>query len=87
MACLLSILWIERFVRDAKRSWTPIIDGEHELRGFVNRLLTKAHRNTKIHDASAHGIPVVATSLLAQQLGGNNGVQLLVAADPRKFVE
>jgi O-antigen biosynthesis protein len=41
----------------------------------------------KIHEASAHGIPVVATSLLAQQLGWSDGKQLLVADDPRKFAD
>jgi O-antigen biosynthesis protein len=41
----------------------------------------------KIHEASARGIPAVATSLLAQQLGWSDGFQLLVADEPKKFAE
>ncbi|MFY8107038.1 MAG: glycosyltransferase family 4 protein, partial [Elstera sp.] len=39
----------------------------------------------KIHEAAAHGLPVVATSLLAEQLGWTNGVELLTADDPDAF--
>jgi O-antigen biosynthesis protein len=41
----------------------------------------------KIHEASARGIPAVATSLLAQQLGWSDGLHMLVADDPKKFAE
>jgi len=39
----------------------------------------------KIYEAAAHGLPVVATSLLAGQLGWNDGVELLVADDAATF--
>jgi len=39
----------------------------------------------KVHEAAAHGLPVVATALLARQLGWENGVELLVADTPLEF--
>lgn len=39
----------------------------------------------KIHEAAAHGLPVVATSLLAEQLGWTPGVDLLTADAPEDF--
>ncbi len=39
----------------------------------------------KIHHAAAHGLPVVGTSLLAEQLGWQDGVELLVADEPGAF--
>lgn len=39
----------------------------------------------KIHEAAAAGIPVVATSLLAKQLGWRNKRELLVADEPADF--
>jgi glycosyltransferase involved in cell wall biosynthesis len=39
----------------------------------------------KIHEAAARGIPVVATPLLAQQLGWADGDPLLVGADAGSF--
>ena len=39
----------------------------------------------KIHEAAAAGIPVVATSLLAEQLGWQNERELLVADQPGEF--
>jgi glycosyltransferase involved in cell wall biosynthesis len=41
----------------------------------------------KVHEAAAHGVPVVATPLLAQQLGWSDGIDLLAAADPAGFAE
>ncbi|MGC3991459.1 MAG: glycosyltransferase [Chthoniobacteraceae bacterium] len=41
----------------------------------------------KIHEAAARGIPVVATSLLARQLGWTHRVELLVADDPQSFAD
>ncbi|MDX6711424.1 MAG: hypothetical protein QOH96_2440, partial [Blastocatellia bacterium] len=41
----------------------------------------------KIHEAAAHGLPVVATSLLASQLGWVNGEDLLVAEDAESFAD
>lgn len=39
----------------------------------------------KVHEATARGLPTVCTSLLAQQLGWRDGVELLVADDPESF--
>jgi GT2 family glycosyltransferase len=39
----------------------------------------------KIHETAARGLPAVATSLLATQLGWEDGVELLVADSPQDF--
>ncbi len=39
----------------------------------------------KVHEAAAAGLPVVATPLLAQQLGWADGAELLVGGDPDAF--
>ncbi|WP_448573427.1 glycosyltransferase [Trichothermofontia sp.] len=39
----------------------------------------------KVHEAAARGVPVVATSLIAQQLGWESEVDLLVADDTEGF--
>ncbi|MCZ6852345.1 MAG: glycosyltransferase, partial [Gammaproteobacteria bacterium] len=39
----------------------------------------------KVHEAAAYGIPTVATSLLADQLGWQDGNELLVADSPHEF--
>jgi O-antigen biosynthesis protein len=39
----------------------------------------------KIHDAAARGLPVVATPLLASQLGWQEGSPLLIAGDAEEF--
>ena len=41
----------------------------------------------KVHHAAAHGLPVVATSLLAGQLGWQSGRELLTADDADGFAE
>jgi O-antigen biosynthesis protein len=41
----------------------------------------------KILDAAAHGIPIVATSLLGHQLGWTNGEELLLADNAEDFAE
>lgn len=41
----------------------------------------------KVHQAAAYGVPVVATSLLARQLGWRDGVELLVADNPEAFAD
>lgn len=41
----------------------------------------------KIHEAAAHGLPVVATPLLAEQLGWRDGDDLLVGGTPEAFAE
>jgi GT2 family glycosyltransferase len=39
----------------------------------------------KVHEAAAHGVPVVATPLLAQQLDWRDGRELLVGGSPHDF--
>ena len=39
----------------------------------------------KVHEAAAHGLPVVATSLIAGQLDWTAGEHLLAAEDPEDF--
>ena len=39
----------------------------------------------KVHDAAARGLPIVATPLLASQLGWSDGSPILVAGDPGSF--
>jgi len=41
----------------------------------------------KIHEAAAHGLPVVATPLLAEQLGWRDGADLLVGGTPEAFAD
>ena len=41
----------------------------------------------KLHHAAAHGLPVVATSLLAKQLGWQAGRDLLAADEPESFAQ
>ncbi|MBI1882869.1 MAG: glycosyltransferase [Chlamydiae bacterium] len=41
----------------------------------------------KVLEAAAHGIPVVATPLVAEQLGWKNGYELLVGQDEQRFAE
>src|SRR5262249_29154155 len=39
----------------------------------------------KVHEAAAHGLPVVATPLLATQLGWRDGSNLAVGSDVEEF--
>jgi O-antigen biosynthesis protein len=41
----------------------------------------------KVHEAAAHGLPVVTTSLIANQLGWKHEYELLVADNPEDFAQ
>ncbi len=41
----------------------------------------------KVHEAAAHGLPVIAAGLLVEQLGWRHGVELLAAETPENFAE
>jgi len=41
----------------------------------------------KVHEAASFGLPCVTTTLLAEQLGWQDGKQLLAADSPEKFAE
>jgi|GEM_PF-5973679 len=63
---------------------TPVYEA---ARVFIAPTRYAAGIPMKIHEAAARGIPVVATSLLARQLGWTDRVELLVADDPRAFAD
>ncbi len=58
-----------------------------EARIFVAPTRFAAGIPHKIHEAAAHGVPVIATSLLARQLGWQDGEHLLVADEPQAFAD
>ena len=41
----------------------------------------------KVHEAAAYGLPIITTSLIAQQLGWNPEIELLVADNPINFAQ
>jgi glycosyltransferase involved in cell wall biosynthesis len=57
------------------------------IRVFVAPTRYAAGLPQKLIDAASAGVPIVATSLLAGQLGWRDGVELLVADEPRAFAE
>jgi GT2 family glycosyltransferase len=57
----------------------------NKARVFVAPTRIAAGIPMKVHEAAAYGIPVVTTSLIAQQLGWRDGEHLLVADDPETF--
>ncbi len=59
----------------------------NEARVFVTPTRFAAGIPHKIHEAAAHGVPVVATSLLMHQLGWIDGTHLLVADQTQAFAE
>lgn len=56
-------------------------------RVFVAPLRFAAGLPLKVVEAAAHGIPVVCTPLLAEQLGWQDGRDLLTAATPEEFAD
>ena len=58
-----------------------------EARVFVAPTRFAAGIPHKVHEAAARGVPVVATPLLACQLGWRDGEHLLVADEPQSFAE
>ncbi len=56
-----------------------------QARVFVAPIRFSAGIPIKVYEAAAHGVPVVATSLLAEQLGWRHEVDLLVADDAPGF--
>jgi glycosyltransferase involved in cell wall biosynthesis len=60
-----------------------------EARAFVAPIRDAAGVPLKVYEAAAHGLPVVATQLLADQLGWEPGRDLLTAeaSDPAAFAD
>jgi glycosyltransferase involved in cell wall biosynthesis len=58
-----------------------------EARIFVAPTRYAAGIPHKVHEAAARGIPIVATPLLASQLGWHDGEPFLVAADADAFAD
>jgi hypothetical protein len=56
-----------------------------QARVFIAPLRFAAGMPHKLHEAAACGLPAVATSLLAKQLGWEDGTELLVADTPEAF--
>jgi glycosyltransferase involved in cell wall biosynthesis len=63
---------------------TPLYD---RSRIFVAPSRLAAGIPIKVQTAAAHGLPVVCTSILAEELGWHNEVELLVADDPEEFAK
>ena len=59
----------------------------NQCRVFVAPTRYAAGIPHKVHQAAAFGVPVVATSLLAKQLGWKDNDHLLVADTPKDFAE
>ncbi|HBN76331.1 MAG TPA: glycosyl transferase family 2 [Planctomycetaceae bacterium] len=57
----------------------------HSARAFVAPTQFAAGIPLKIIEAAAHGVPVIATSVLANQLGWSHERELLVADTPAEF--
>ncbi|PYR98200.1 MAG: glycosyl transferase family 2 [Acidobacteria bacterium] len=66
------------------RDLTPLYDS---ARVFIAPTRYSAGIPQKVHDAAARGVPIVATPLLASQLGWRDGSPLLVAGDAETFAE
>lgn len=63
---------------------TPLYDS---ARVFVAPTRYSAGIPQKVHDAAARGVPIVATPLLASQLGWTDGSSLQIAGDAETFAE
>jgi glycosyltransferase involved in cell wall biosynthesis len=63
---------------------TPLYD---RARIFVAPSRLAAGIPIKVQTAAAHGLPVVCTSILAEELGWHNEVELLVADDAEEFAK
>src|SRR5437763_14014694 len=61
---------------------TPLYE---QARLFVAPTRFPAGLPYKVHHAAAHGLPVVCTTLLAEQLGWRSGDELLAADDAAGF--
>lgn len=57
-----------------------------QARIFVAPTRYAAGLPQKVYEAAAHGVPVIATPLLARQLGWTDGVELLIAETPDQWV-
>jgi hypothetical protein len=66
----------------AVASLAPLFDA---ARVFVAPMLRGAGLPLKAYQAAAHGVPIVATPLVARLLGWEDGRDLLVASDPEAF--
>jgi hypothetical protein len=72
-------------LRGPQNDLTPLYD-EHRL--FIAPTRFAAGIPYKLHEAAAHGIPIVSSALLARQLGWQDEAELLTAdpAEPDSFV-
>jgi len=63
---------------------TPLYE---QARVFIAPTRFAAGLPYKVHHAAAHGVPMVCTGLLAEQVRWQDGRDLLVADDPQAFAE
>jgi len=61
---------------------TPLYD---DARVFVAPTRYSAGISLKVIEAAAHGVPIVCTTLVADQIGWSSGTELLVAETPAEF--
>jgi GT2 family glycosyltransferase/glycosyltransferase involved in cell wall biosynthesis len=81
-------------LRRMESSQVQVLGGVDDLEPFyaTSRIFVAPTRFAagipyKVHHAAAHGLPVVCTSLLADQLGWRSGSDLLAADTPEAFAE
>ncbi|HEX4883004.1 MAG TPA: glycosyltransferase family 4 protein [Casimicrobiaceae bacterium] len=80
--------WLAPFAGDAVRLLGPVPDVAPlyaSARAFVAPTRYAAGIPLKVIEAAQHGVPVVATPLVAELLGWRDGVELLVGHDARSF--
>jgi len=76
---------------DATIAWHSHVDDltplYEDARVFVAPTRYAAGISLKVIEAAARGIPVVCTGLVADQLGWNDGIELLAADNPTAFAD
>ncbi|MDE5120158.1 MAG: glycosyltransferase, partial [Trichodesmium sp. St19_bin1] len=85
---------IQQKVNSLNNTSIKILGKVDDIRPFYNqaRLFLAPTRYAagiphKVHEAAAYGLPIVTTSLIAQQLGWKHETELLVSDDPINFAQ
>ena len=85
---------IQQKVNSLNNTSIKILGKVDDIRPFYNqaRLFVAPTRYAagiphKVHEAAAYGLPIVTTSLIAQQLGWKHETELLVSDDPINFAQ
>jgi len=72
---------------DASGPFEDLLPHYDRARVFVAPSRLAAGIPIKVLTAAAHGVPIVCTSILADELGWSDGVEVLVADDPETFAQ